>query len=1031
MKRKLFCNRYASLFFVLFFIMISQGSALAQPASRTISGVVISADDNQPLIGVGVKIKTTTTGTITDVKGAYHIKAKTGDILEFTYIGFQPLSVTVGEANEVSIKMTPMSNSLDQVIVVGYGTQVKKVVTGATVHVSGSDLAKNHTLTVDQALQGQAPGVQVTSTSGQPGDALKVRIRGIGTIGNSNPLYVVDGFPTYDISSLNPNDIESLDVLKDAASTAIYGTRAANGVILITTKKGKSGKTQVSFDAYYGLQNPAKKLDLLDAHEYGIIMNEAAVNSGKAPMYTLDQLNQLGAGTDWQKAVTQKNAPIENYSVSASGGNDRSTYSSSLSYQKQDGIIGLPGKSNFERISFRINSSHDLYKDIIKFGQNLTYSHSTQSSIGTGNIYGNSIKGLLNTSPTFPVRNPDGTYGISTVSPEEVNPVAAMDYTNNNRTITDRLLGDVFLEATIFKGLKFRSDYGLDLSYNSTNTFIPVYSLGTNNQNTNSTATMGLYRNTRTNWDNSLTYQKSIGKHNLTALLGSTVLRETTFYVSGSKQDLIIPDFNHAIIDNGTNDATQKAFGGITVPEHNILSYFGRINYNYNEKYLLTAIVRRDGSTNFGSNNKYATFPSVSAGWVVTSEEFLKNVKWLDFLKIRAGIGQNGNDNVPTSNYYAYLATVSSTYNSYYFNGVKSTGTVPNKVPNPDLKWETSQQADVGFDATILRDLTVTFDWYNKTTKNWLIVAPVPAIVGTGAPTVNGGDVSNKGIELAVNYQHKFGDLSFGIGGNIAYNKNRVTDIANPEKIIHGATGVLTASTDEFYRAQVGYPIGYFYGLKTDGLFQTQQDVNSYAKNGTLIQPGAKPGDVRFVDLNGDGKIDANDKTMLGDPNPHETYGFNLNAGYKGFDISIQLNGVAGNQIVNGIRTNDRYYANYTTAILGRWTGAGTSNTIPRVTQADEANNNYGRFSDLYIENGDFLRVKTINIGYDFKKGLLKNLPLQQFRLYLSGTNLFTFTKYKGLDPEVGYGNDGWASGTDLGYYPQPRTIMLGLSVKF
>jgi TonB-linked SusC/RagA family outer membrane protein len=1031
MKRKLFCSRCAFLFYVLIFLIISQSKAIAQLSSRTISGVVTSADDNQPLIGVGVKIKATTTGTATDVKGAYHVKAKTGDVLEFTYIGFQTLSVTVSEANEISVKMIPMSNALDQVIVVGYGTQIKKVVTGATVHVGGSDLIKNHTLTVDQALQGQAPGVQVTSTSGQPGDALKVRIRGIGTIGNSNPLYVVDGFPTYDISTLNPNDIESLDVLKDAASTAIYGTRAANGVILITTKKGKSGKTQVSFDSYYGLQNPAKKLDLLDAHEYGIIMNEAAVNSGKAPVYTLDQLNQLGAGTDWQKAVTQKNAPIENYSVSASGGNERSIYSSSLSYQKQDGIIGLPGKSNFERISFRMNSDHNLYKDIIKFGQNLTYSHSKQSSIGTGNIYGNSIRGLLNTSPTFPVRNPDGTYGISTVSPEEVNPVASIDYTNNNRTITDRLLGDLFLEATIFKGLKFRSDYGLDLSYNSTNTFIPVYSLGTNNQNTNSTATMGLYRNTRTNWDNSLTYQKSIGKHNLTALVGSTVLRETTFYVSGSKQDLIIPDFNHAIIDNGTNDATQKAFGGITVPEHNILSYFGRINYNYDEKYLLTAIVRRDGSTNFGSNNKYATFPSISAGWVVTSEEFLKNVKWLDFFKIRAGIGQNGNDNVPTSNYYAYLATVSSTYNSYYFNGVKSTGTVPNKIPNPDLKWETSQQADIGFDATILRDLTITFDWYNKTTKNWLIVAPVPAIVGTGAPTVNGGDVSNKGVEFAVNYQHKFGNLSLGIGGNIAYNKNRVTDIANPEKIIHGATGVLTASTDEFYRAQVGYPIGYFYGLKTDGLFQTQQDVNAYAKNGTLIQPGAQPGDVRFVDLNGDGKIDANDKTMLGDPNPHETFGFNLNAGYKGFDISVQLNGAAGNQIVNGIRTTDRYYSNYTTAILGRWTGPGTSNTIPRVTQADEANNNYGRFSDLYIENGNFLRVKTINIGYDFKKGLLKSLPVQQFRLYLSGTNLFTFTKYKGLDPEVGYGNDGWASGTDLGYYPQPRTVMLGLSIKF
>lgn len=1001
--------------------------AAAQNVHR-ITGTITGAN-GQPIAGVAVIVKNGSAGTTTDEKGAFALLAKTGDVLQVSNVGYQQQEITVGNSPTLFITLSETTRALDDIVVIGYGSQKKKVLTGATAHVSNDDLAKNHSVSLEQALQGQAAGVQITSNSGQPGDAFKIKIRGLGTNGGFAPLFLVDGVPTDDISYLNPNDIESLDILKDAASAAIYGTRAANGLVLITTKKGKAGRKSISFDAYYGWQNPARKLDLLNAHEYGIIMNEASVNSGKTPIFSDAALDTLGAGTDWQAAVTRKNAITENYSLGMTGGNDQSVYSSSLTYQKQQGIIGLPGRSFFERITFRINSEHKLYKDIVKFGQNLTYTHSNQSGIGTGNIYNNSIRGLLNTSPTFPVYNADGSYAKSTMNSEEVNPVGMLDYTNNNKYIYDRIFGDAYIEATIFKGLKFRSDYGLDLSFNSSNTFIPVYDLSANNINTLSTAGMGMYRNSNWNWDNTLNYQHSFGKHNINVLAGTNARLTDAFSVSGTKQDLIIPDLEHAILDNGTNTTTQKAYGTRTVNALN--SYFGRLIYNYNDKYLLTAIVRTDGSTRFGPNKRWGTFPSFSGGWVVSNEDFLKT-NWLSFLKIRAGWGQNGNDRIGD---YTYLATVNSLYQYYYFGGASATtgavGTSPDKIPNPNVKWETSQQADIGFDATVFKSLTINFDWYNKKTKDLLVLAPIPATVGTGAPYINGGDVSNKGVELALNYTNKIGEVNFTIGGNIAFNTNKVLRIATADGILHGATAVLSSAMDEFYRMQAGYPIGYFYGLKTAGIFQNQQEIDNYkSKSGAAIQPTAKPGDVRFVDLDGDGSITANDKTNVGNPNPKANYGFNLSASYKGFDIAVLLSGVTGNQIVDGTRAYDRFYNNYTTAVFGRWTGEGTSNHLPRVTLGDEANNNWGRFSDLYVHNGDFLRVKSINIGYDLKRSLLKHLPLQQCRIYASGINLFTFTKYRGLDPEIGYGNESWSSGVDLGYYPQPRTIMLGLSVK-
>lgn len=1004
----------------------------AQAQSTQVSGVVTAS--GEPLAGATIRIQGTNTGTVTDAKGAFVINADMGDILQVSMLGYNRKDVTIN-SDHLSITLQPNAQNLNEVIVVGYGTQTKKTVTGATVHVSGDELMQNHSVSTLQDLQGKAPGVQITTVSGQPGDALKIRIRGISTNGNSNPLYVVDGVPTDDISYLNPSDIQSVDILKDAASAAIYGTRAANGVILITTRQGKTGKLQLSLHAYYGWQNPTNRMDLLSAHDYAIIMNEAALNSGKTPYYFYSpaQIDSMGAGTNWQKEATNANAPIQNYDISFSGGNEHSVYASSLFYQKQEGIIGLPGNSYYERIGFRINSDHKVYKDIIKLGENLVYTHSNQSGIGTGNIYGNSIRGLLNTSPTFPVKNPDGSWGTSAMSPEELNPIAAMNTLNSNKTIYDKLFGNVYIEAQIIDGLKFRSSFGVDLSYNSTNSFIPVYDLATNSSNTASEADQGLYRNFTWTWDNTITYQQTFGDHSFDFLLGASAQEYNGFNVSGSKQDLIIPDFEHAIIDNGKT-GTQKAFGSRS--EYALNSYFGRINYSYKDKYLLTAIVRRDGSTNFGSNNRWATFPSFSAGWIVTNEDFARS-NWLNFLKIRGGWGQNGNDRIQS---FAYLATVSSQYMGYYFGGINaaeiSVGTSPDKTPNPNLKWEASQQTDIGIDATLFHHFMVSFDWYNKTTKDWLVQPPIPDIVGTGAPYINGGDIVNRGVEIALNYNRSFNELTLSVGGNIAFNHNEARSVPNADGIIHGSNNVLSSSTEEFYRIQTGYPVGYFWGYKTNGIFQNEKEIQNYTGKNGPIQPNAVPGDVRFVDLNGDGNIDAQDKTMIGDPNPEFTYGINITAKYKAFDIAVTMTGVSGNDIVNGTRATDRFYNNYSTTILNRWHGEGTSNRIPRVTLGSEANRNYANFSDLYIEDGSYMRVKSVNIGYDFKKALFKDLPFEQCRLYLSGTNLLTFTHYTGIDPEVGYGNteangNTWSSGIDLGYYPLPRTILVGLDIKF
>jgi TonB-linked SusC/RagA family outer membrane protein len=1022
------------IFLLLFLsLLVFSESLFAQ--QRQISGKVTSAD-GLPIPGAVVKVKGKTGGTETSSEGAYTINAQAGDILQVSSVGFVSKEVPVGQSATVNISLAEDKQQLDEVVVVGYGVQQKKLVTGATVQVKGETLQKQSTTNALQGLQGQTPGVQITSTSGQPGENIKVTIRGLGTIGNASPLYVVDGVLTGDITYLNSSDIESIDVLKDAASAAIYGSQAANGVVLVTTRQGKRGqKGQITFDAYAGVQNVAKKLALLDASQYAAMMSEAAVNGGKQPLFTNDEIKAFGKGTNWMDEMFVDNALTQNYALGASGASEASIYSLGLSYTGQEGIVGGEGLSNYQRYSFKINSEHNFYKDIIKIGQHLTYTDINNNGISVGNQYNNTLRGAFSASPFLKMYDENGNFfdnSKSTWNNAEANPYASMVYNSQNKNNTQRILGDIYMVIEPIKNLKFRTSLGMDYSAGDSRSYTPVYSLSVYTYNLVNKASQSMNKGKSLIWDNLLSYKFTLNNdHTFEAMVGSSAYRADGSNIFGTNTNLIADGFDYAWLSN----ATGKTVAGITIgggpndPDRR-LSYFGRLNYNYKEKYLLNATFRADGSSRFGPENRWGYFPSVSAGWVVTNENFMQGQKdWLDFLKVRASWGQVGSQNIAA---FQYLAPIKLNNTNYIFGpdeGVLTPGGYQSRISNPAVKWETSEQTNIGFDANFLKGkFALNFDWYNKTTKDWLIDVPILATAGAEPPFINGGNVKNTGIELALTYKNKVGEFNYSVGVNGAYNKNKVENIPTSDEIIHGGENELFNNALEFYRAQTGFPIGYFWGLKTAGIFQNEAEVQNYrSANGKVIQPAAAPGDVKYVDINGDGMIDNLDRGMIGNPNPNYTFGITLSGDYKGFDFSIVASGVAGNDIVQSYRNPSSQFGNYTTRILDRWHGEGSSNTIPRLT---EDNRNWSNFSDLYIQKGDFLRISNITVGYDLGK-VFKKSYLKQVRLYAAALNVYTFTKYDGMDPEIGYGTQGFASGIDLGYYPRPRTFMIGANLKF
>lgn len=1012
-----------------FFALLLSGSVWAQTVK--VSGTIANQRTASGLSGATITVKGTTRSTTADDAGRFTIDAAPGEVLVITSVGYTPREVKVDGAGTVAVQLQEAENRMEEVVVIGYGTQKRRLVTGSNLSVRGEDIQRQSTTSALQALQGQAPGVQITAASGQPGSGTNVVIRGKGTIGNASPLYIVDGVYTNDISYLNPADIQSIDVLKDAASAAIYGSQAANGVILVTTRTGRANqKAQVTLDAFYGVQNPPRKAQLLNAREYATIQNEAAVNSGKAPYFTNEQIANLPVNTNWLDQMFVKNAPTQNYVLGVQGGGGGSTYSTSLSYTGQQGIVGGKSLSNFERYTFRINSEHNLYQNIIKLGQHLTFNYQENNGIGVGNQYNNALRAAFNTSPFVPMYDSLGNFydnSNSTWYNGEANPYAAMYYGNQNRNNNQRLFGDIYVQVEPIKGLRFRSSMGVNYYASENRSFTPIYRLSIYSFNNNTVATQGMGRNRNIQFDNLLSYTFKVGgQHNFETMVGNTAIRTTGSGIFGSNRNLVFSDLEHAWLSNATNtEGTLMSITGSPYEEA-LASYFGRVQYNYNEKYLFNATFRADGSSRFAPGSRWGYFPSVSLGWVATRERFLENVEWLNFLKLRASWGQVGNQNITNNQYLAPVSFNNATYTFGNAEGTLIPGAYPSRLGNPDLKWETSEQTNLGFDATLNRNINVTFDYYVKNTKDWLLVAPVLATAGADAPYINGGNVRNEGVELAINYRNRVGEFNYSVGVNGAYNKNRIGNIPTLDQIIHGNNNALFDNSLEFYRAQNGFPVGYFWGLKTDGVFQTEEEVRAFSKGGQLVQPNAQPGDVRFVDLNGDGIINDADRTMIGDPNPDFTFGLSLNADYKGFDFSLLAAGVAGNEIVQSWRNHANARANYSAAILDRWVGPGSSNRMPRVT---EDNRNWTQFSDLFIHKGDFLRINNITVGYDFAKVLQKPF-LSKVRLYASVLNLYTFTNYNGMDPEIGYG-ESFSSGVDLGYYPRPRTLMVGANIRF
>lgn len=1032
---------------LLFHSLFSQ--AVAQ--NLDISGKVTNKSTGEALSDATVSIVGSTTSTRTDKNGVFNISVKKGAILKITFVGMTEKEVTVsGESLSLTIELDPLPNSLNEVVVVGYGTQKRSVVTGAISSVKAKDLENVPSNRIEQSLQGRVSGVMIAQNSGQPGSPSTVRIRGLTTFGDggNNPLWVVDGIVVDQggIGFINQSDIESIEVLKDAASAAIYGTRAATGVILITTKKGKAGKFTVSYNGFYGISSPERKLNLLNASQYAAVMNERSVNDGGALVYA--DPTSFGAGTDWQKTIFNNSAKRYSHELSLSGGSEKSTFYISFGLQDQQGIVATD-ISNYTRKNIRINSTHKINK-YVTFGETVGYSH--QKSVGLGNTnseFGGPLSSAINLDPITPVvitdpnvansglylnkgiiRDPEGNpYGISTrVGQEMTNPLAYIQTRLGRYGWSDDFVGNAFLEASPNKHFKLRSSLGGKLAYWGGLGFTPIFYLSPT-QNNIIRNNYNKSNNNSFNWniENTLNINYKFGEHDVTVLLGQGVYVEN---IGGSSSNTIynlpINNFSDASFRFDIPQSDRESGTSDNI-EHKLSSLFARVNYSYMDKYLFTGILRRDGSSRFGLNKKYGVFPGASVGWNVSNEDFWKSNKVISRLKLRANYGVVGNDAISE---FGYAAIVAGGYN--YTMGYPSqtiyTGYAPLSLENPDLHWEETRQTDVGFEALMLDGLTVNFDVYKKTTKGILRPIIIPGYVGvSNLPVANVATMENSGVELELGYRRKVGDLNISVNANGSYMKNNVTYVAADTNFISGDAGFQTMGA--ITRTQVGQPYNAFFGYKADGIFQNWAEIDAYRdKNGNLIQPNAKPGDVKWRDINGDGKITSDnlDRTFLGSSFPKFTFGFTVNLEYKGFDLMVFLQGTAGSKIFQGLRRLDIGNANYQTSILSRWTGEGSTNKYPRLTAADP-NGNYSKMSDYYLESGDYTRVKLVQIGYTLPERIVSKIGASRVRFYLTGENLFTLTGYTGYDPEIG----GQVLGLDRGVYPQARSIIGGVQLQF
>lgn len=1047
-------------------LLVSLLSTVMYAQEFVCSGTVVD-EQGEPIIGASVFLKGSKNGVFSDIKGEFRLEnVAEGSPITISYIGCK--TVEMKAAAGMRVVMREDNEMLGEVVVVGYGVQKKSVVTASIAKVSSDELAATAPVRMDNALKGLAAGVTVTSSSGQPGAAARIRVRGIGTINNSDPLYIVDGMPIEGgLDYVNPSDIESIEVLKDAASGAIYGARAANGVVLVTTKSGKKGKVKVNYNFSYGWQSKWRKRDVLNATEYAVMMNEGYINAGMKPLYAdpyhlKDAMgNQVTDGTDWQDAVFNDNAPVMNHDLTVSGATDKVNYYLSLGYYTQEGIVGGNfDRSNYQRLSLRSNTRYnvlDLSKERKSLNKidiivNLSYARIKSKGIDTNSQWGSPLGSALALSPVLtptltgeaadaqdkfyrqtqpdypgPILSPRGNpYTIAgTTYNEMVNPLAALSLPGAQNW-SHKFVANFAAEMQIWDGLKYRISYGADMSFWGNNSHTILYYLTTNNKATHTSASQESDRGTVWQIENVLTYDKTFGDHTFNVVLGQSAMKNTGWTLGASRWNLI--DLNKPYINFASGLAEKgerDGWGGPSNP-HTLSSMLARLSYNYAERYMFQATVRRDGSSRFGVNNKYATFPSLSLGWNITNEPFMRKApQWLSNMKLRASWGKNGNENIDDFRYAVFTATG----NNYIFgrgesvvNGVKANG-----LSNPDLKWEESEQTDIGLDLGFMDNaLTFSVDYYIKKTNGMLMTMAIPSYVGETKPIGNVGKMENSGVEFELGYKFRVSDAQFSIRGNASYLKNKLVNLGND-------TG--WAAYDSFQsvgtitRAMNGEPFPYFYGLKTDGIFQTQQEVDSYVgpDGKTPVQPDARPGYVRIVDINRDGVIDDNDRTKLGNGMPDWTFGVNLSASWRRFDLSMMWQGTAGNDVFDATRRIDINSTNLPSWMLGRWTGPGTSDKYPLFIVGDSSDN--WKSSDLYVYDGSYLRLKNIELGYTLPDKIAHNVQISRLRLFVSAENLLTFTKYHGFDPEISSG--GTSLGVDYGVYPQARVWRIGFNLEF
>ena len=991
------------------------------------SGTVVDAESNEPLIGVNILTEPGGVGTVTDYDGTYTLTVNAGDELVFSYTGYETTRRKAVRDAVVNVRLLPNSELLKEVVVVGYGSQKRSDLTGALSSVSEEEIKALPVTGLDQALQGRAAGVLVTQNSGAPGGAVSVRVRGIGSTLTAEPLYVIDGVPVVNdnagtssnlaeldgggqnsnaLNTINPNDIESIEVLKDASATAIYGARGANGVVLITTKRGKSGRSRINFDSYVGVQELSKKIPVMNLVEYADYITERGDNR---PIEEFERPELLGEGTDWQDAVFQT-ALQQNYQLGLSGGNDKTTFAIGGGYNLKEGIvIG----SDFTRISGKLNLDHKV-NDRIRVGNSLLLSRTNENITFNDNSNGVIYTALLMV-PNAPVYNVDGSFAAPQ---EEIilqfdNPVArALDTDDQN--FKTRFLSNLYAEIDLVEGLRYRTEFGSDILYTNHNTFLPAFERG------NFSGKSGVRRSVNNSffWINKhlLTYNKQLTpRHKIDGLLGFEAQEGTYEWIYASRENLPTNDLQQLNL----GDAGQSQNGG-GAGHFALLSYFARANYNFDERYLVTATVRRDGSSRFGANNRYGLFPSAAVAWRASNEEPLKGIDWLYNLKVRAGVGAVGNQEIGLYSYTANLRGV-----PVVIADQLGTGFAPDNIANPDVKWEASIQTNVGIDLGLWENrVEIIADAYLRRAEDMLLPQLIPATAGwLNPPFVNIGSIENRGVELTINTQNTTGKLDWSTGFNFSVNRNEVLDL--------GSTGALTGVVQRIpvTRTEVGQPVGMLYGWVTEGIFQSLAEVTE----APFQSDGTRAGDIRFKDLNNDGIIDGEDQTFIGNPNPDFTANLNNTLRYKNFDVNIFLQGVYGNEIMNLLRRNLESMVNSSNqlkVVADRYRNGAPSTTLPRSVFNDPNDNR--RISDRWVEDGSFLRLRNVTVGYNLPKPALDRLRLQNLRIYLSGQNLMTWTRYSGYDPEIGsFNQNPLVNGVENGRYPIARGFTFGVNAGF